>query len=141
MNVRMEKNLIRIILVEDHEMVRASLKQLFKDIRHIEVVADCSNGLDAIELASELKPHVVLVDVNMTPIDGFETSRRLLNSEPAVRVIGLSMNTHPHYAQRMLDNGARGYVTKSSPFAEILRAIEEVHEGSVYICEEVRKKM
>lgn len=137
----MESYPIRIILVEDHEMVRASLRQLFKDIHHIDVVADCGNGLDAIQLAGQLKPHVMLVDVNMLPIDGFETSRRLMETDPAVRVIGLSMNTHPSYAQRMMENGACGYVTKSSPFSEILRAIEEVHKGETYICEEVRKKM
>lgn len=137
----MESSPIRIILVEDHEMVRASLKQLFRDIHHIDVVADCGNGLEAIELAAEIRPHIMLVDVNMLPIDGFETSRRIQEKDPAVRVIGLSMNTHPTYAQRMMDNGAWGYVTKSSPFAEILRAIEQVHKGNTYICEEVRKKM
>lgn len=137
----MEKDRIRIILVEDHELVRASLKQLFRDVRHMEIVADCATGLEALQLAGLHNPHVMLVDVNMAPMDGFETARKMRLSNPAIHVIGLSMNTHPHYAQRMMDNGARGYVTKSSPFQEILRAIEQVFDGATYICEEVRKKM
>lgn len=132
---------IRIILVEDHEMVRASLVHLFRDVKHIDIVADCSTGHEALELASQHKPDIMLVDVNMVPMDGFETSRQISTADPSVKVIGLSMNTHPRYAQRMIDHGASGYVTKSSPFQEMVIAIESVFNGEQYICEEVRKKM
>ncbi|MBI1344212.1 MAG: response regulator [Terrimonas sp.] len=136
----MDQNPIRIILVEDHELVRQSLRQLFRDLQQFEVIADCGNGQDAVDLARRLRPDVMLVDVNMSPMDGFETTRHINEADPAVRVIGLSMNTQPQYAQKMIQNGAMGYLTKSSPFHEILTAIETVHSGEQYICEEIRKK-
>mgnify|MGYP001286287401 CR=1 FL=1 len=137
----MSPNLIRIILVEDHAMVRETYKQLFKDISHVEVAGECSNGKDAVNLAKEKNPDIALVDVNMLPVDGFQTTRNISEATPEVKVIGLSMNTHPSYARKMIDSGAKGYITKSSPFPEIIKAIETVHAGEIYICEEVKNRM
>jgi len=137
----MADKMIRIILVEDHRMVRESLKQLFEEVKRINVVASCDNGIEALKLAKEHQPDIMLMDINMSPVDGFETTRMITKSLSSIKIIGISMNNQPYYAEKMLNAGALGYVTKSSPFSEIVYAIETVSRGTRYICEEVKKKM
>ena len=132
---------IKIILVDDHKIVRESWSMLLNQTPGFSVIAECENGIDAIEKAVELKPDIMLVDINMSSIDGFETTRSILLKNPLVKIIGISINNQPNYAIKMLDSGAKGYLTKSSPLNEITTAIEEVYKGNTYVCEEVRKKM
>ncbi|HVZ55550.1 MAG TPA: response regulator transcription factor [Chitinophagaceae bacterium] len=132
---------IRIILVDDHQLVRESWSLLFKQDERFVIIGECANGAQAIDSALDLIPDVMLIDVNMSPMNGFETTQRITAANQGIRVIGVSMNNQPTYARKMLESGARGYVTKNSSFQEMTRAILEVHGGGQYICEEVKNKM
>ena len=129
---------IRIILVDDHEAIRESWKFLLDRDKRFNVVGQCQNGAEAIEQAGQLQPDVILMDINMSPINGFEATRAIVDHSPSIKIIGLSANTHPTYANKILDLGAKGFVTKTSPFDELISAIVSVHNGHDYICAEVR---
>lgn len=130
---------IRIILADDHPVIRERWRSLLENNPRFQVVADCENGELAIALAGELMPDILLVDLNMSPGNGFEVARIAHEKFPCVRVIGLSVNNQPKYAGRMIKLGARGYLTKTSTLEEINLGIIEVYNGNIYICEEVRK--
>ncbi|MEO7923832.1 MAG: response regulator transcription factor [Chitinophagaceae bacterium] len=137
----MKNDPIRIILVDDHKIVRESWKALLENNPRFRVIADCDNGADAIAEANRQHPDIVLVDINMSPLNGFSVTESIAKILPPIRVIGLSVNNQPKYALKMLELGASGYLTKTSSLEEILRGIIEVHEGNIYICEEVKQYM
>lgn len=132
---------IRIIVVDDHKLIRESWKMLLGNKQIFDVIAECENGHAAIEQAEKLIPDIMLVDINMSPLNGFEVTERIMDKIPSIKIIGLSVNNQPKYATRMLELGARGYLTKTSPAEEIKHGIIQVHNGELYICEEVRKNM
>ncbi|MEO7983674.1 MAG: response regulator transcription factor [Bacteroidota bacterium] len=137
----MNNDPIRIMLVDDHKIVRKSWKSLLENNPRFQVVADCENGQEAIETAAELLPDIILVDINMTPLNGFAVAERVIEKSPSIKVIGLSVNNQPKYAAKMIGLGARGYLTKTSSLEEINHGILEVYRGQVYICKEVTKDM
>lgn len=137
----MSSELIRIILADDHKIIRESWRVLLENNPRFKVVADCENGELAIRYATELLPDILLVDINMAPGNGFDVARHVNENLPSVRVIGLSVNNQPKYAIRMMKLGAKGYLTKTSSLEEINLGITEVYNGKLYICEEVRKHM
>lgn len=130
---------IRIVLADDHKIVREAWKTLLENNPRFTVVADCENGEMAILYARELLPDILLVDLNMTPVNGFDVTRHVSDYHPSVKVIGLTLNNQPKYAIRLLKLGARGFLTKTSPLEEIILGILEVYEGNIYICDEVKK--
>ena len=132
---------IRIILVDDHPAVRRSMKILLGTNPLFEVIADCEDGQSAIEQAELLIPDIMLVDINMSPVDGFAVTEVVLKKNPSVKIIALSINHQPKYATQMLESGAKGYLTKTSPPKEIIQSIIDVYNGQVYICEEIRDQM
>jgi two-component system, NarL family, invasion response regulator UvrY len=132
---------IRIILVDDHKLVRESWKSLLEYNPVFKVIADFEDGRTAIENAPELLPDIMLVDINMSPLNGFAVTEALIKTNPSIKIIGLSVNNQPSYALKMLELGARGYLTKTCTIDEITQGILAVHEGDIYICEEVRRKM
>ena len=134
----MEKQ-IRIILVDDHQVVRDSWKFLLDRDPRFTIAAQCKDGEEAIAKAVELRPDVMLMDINMTPINGFEATRAIVLQAPEVRIIGVSANNHPSYANKILSLGGWGFVTKSSPFDELMGSIVKVYEGQKYVCREIQK--
>lgn len=132
---------IRIILVDDHKLARESLGLLLGYDERFSIVKDCDNGRDAVEYASLLHPDVMLVDINMSPMNGFEVVKNVLQNNPGIKIIGMSVNNQPAYANRMLQVGARGFVTKSSPLHEMSHAIIEVYNGRQYVSSDVTKIM
>lgn len=137
----MSNDPIRIILVDDHKLVRESWKILLENNPRFRVIADCDNGHTAVENAEKLIPDVMLVDINMSPMNGFAVTERILETMPSMKIIGMSVNNQPKYAVRMVELGARGYLTKTSSLEEINHGIMEVYNGEFYICDEVRKNM
>ncbi len=137
----MSNELVRIILVDDHELVRISWKLLLETNPLFELVADADNGHTAIEQAQKYVPDILLVDINMSPLNGFEVTEKVVAVVPSVKVIGLSVHNQPHYAWRLLELGGRGYFTKTSPLEEIHHGIMEVYKGERYICREVKRHM
>jgi two-component system, NarL family, invasion response regulator UvrY len=134
-------NPIRIILVDDHEAIRESIKNLLDLDHRFSVIEQCKNGTEAIDRATELLPDVMLMDVNMSPVNGFEATQKITEAFPSIKIIGVSINNNPQYAVKMLASGAKGFVTKTSAFSELKTAIQKVYDGENYICEEIKKKL
>lgn len=103
----------------------------------IKVIAQCANGQEAIEAAGRLRPDVMLMDINMAPVNGIEATRCIRQFDNNIRIIGVSVQAERSYVNEMLRNGANGYVTKNSSSAEMILAIEEVQAGKIYLCEEI----
>ena len=137
----MEFEKIRVIIVDDHQLVRETWKMLLHEREGIDVIKECTSGAEAIELSSSLKPDVILMDVNMAPVNGFEATRKILKTNPQIKIIGVSVNNQTSYARNMMQLGAKGYVTKNSSRNEMILAIQEVMKGKTYICSEILKKM
>lgn len=132
----MEK--ITILLVDDHKLIRDSWSFILNSDPRFQVVGETSSGQEAIEIAREKRPNIVLMDVNMSPVNGFDATKQIHKISPESKIIAVSMHTMPAYAKRMLQLGAMGYVTKNSSKEEMIGAIIEVRNGKKYICEEVK---
>jgi two-component system invasion response regulator UvrY len=132
----MEK--ITILIADDHKLIRETWSFILNSDPRFNVVAQCSNGEEAIALAQQLRPKVVLLDINMTPISGIEATEQIRKFSPATKIIGVSMHSQPAYVKKLLKLGAHGYVTKNSPQQEMFEAISEVCKGNRFICSEVK---
>lgn len=130
--------LIRLVIVDDHTLMRETWKMVLQRDPRIRVIAECASGEEAIRCAGTDKPDIMLMDINMSPVNGFEATRKITKAYPAIRIIGLSINNQPAYAKNMLQLGAKGYVTKNSPSEELLEAIKTVFDGGIYICREIK---
>ena len=129
---------ISILLVDDHRLIRDSWSFILNSDPRFEVIGETSNGEEAIRIAREKRPDIILMDVNMTPINGFDATKQIRKFSPGSRIIGVSMHSMPAYAKRMLQLGAMGYVTKNSSKDEMINAVLEVHNGHKFICDEVK---
>jgi len=132
---------IRLVIVDDHTLMRETWKMMLQRDARINVIAECASGAEAIACAEVQQPDVILMDINMTPINGFEATQKIAQSHPAIKIIGLSINNQPTYARNMIQMGAIGYVTKNSSLEEMLTAIVTVNTGGTYVCNEVNKLM
>ncbi len=134
-------DLIRIAIVDDHQLMREAWKFVIQRDKRFDIIAECSGGTEAIQCAISLKPDIILMDVNMSPVNGFEATRKISKLAPSVKIIGLSNNSMPAYARNMMKLGAKGYVTKNSLSTEMVQALLDVHSGGTYICLEIKLKM
>ncbi len=126
------------MIVDDHTLIRETWSFLLGKNENFEVVAECGDGERAIELARDKRPDVVLLDINMAPMSGFDVLKMIRKYSPSSKIIGVSMHSQPAYAKKMLRLGAKGYVTKNSPRNEMMLAITEVCNNHVYVCQEVK---
>jgi len=129
--------MIKLIIVDDHFHVRQAWSWVLSQVPRLNVIAQCANGQEAIEAAKNLRPDVILMDINMTPVNGIEATRSIREFAPDMKIIGVSVQAERSYVNEMLRNGANGYVTKNSPSTEMVIAIDEVLAGKTYICEEI----
>jgi two-component system invasion response regulator UvrY len=129
---------VTIMIVDDHTLIRETWSFLLGKNENFDVVAECGDGERAIELARDKRPDVVLLDINMAPMSGFDVLKMIRKYSPSSKIIGVSMHSQPAYAKKMLRLGAKGYVTKNSPRQEMLEAIAEVSKNQVYVCQEVK---
>ncbi|HMI64380.1 MAG TPA: response regulator transcription factor [Puia sp.] len=129
---------VSIMIVDDHTLIRETWSFLLGKNENFDVVAECGDGERAIELARDKRPDVVLLDINMAPMSGFDVLKMIRKYSPGSKIIGVSMHSQPAYAKKMLRLGAKGYVTKNSPRQEMLEAISEVSNNRVFICQEVK---
>ncbi len=118
---------MRILLVDDHTIVRQSLARLLGWEADIEIVGEAGDGRLAVELARDLRPDIVLMDINMPGMNGIEATRRIHAEQPQVLVIGLSMFEEDERAQPMLEAGAVGYVSKTESTEDLLATIRSCH--------------
>ena len=129
---------ISILIADDHKLIRDTWSFILNTDNRFKVVAECINGEEAIEQAKQKRPQIVLMDINMTPVSGLEATRQIRKVSPGSKIIGVSMHSQPAYAKKMLQIGAKGYVTKNSSRDEMFKAIMEVYGGNRYICDEVK---
>ena len=126
-------NKLRIIIAEDHETVRDGLKLIVESQDDMEVVGEAGDGRKAIELAQELKPDIVLMDVSMPVLNGLTASAKLTRVMPEIKILTLTRHTDEAYLQELLQAGVSGYVLKQSTSAELVRAIRAVAKGDKYL--------
>ncbi len=129
--------MIRILLAEDHALVRDGLKSLLAAEEDITVVGEADNGIDAVALARELEPDIVLMDIGMQGLNGVEATRELIKFDLALKVVALSMHSDVRYVSRMLQAGARGYLLKDSAFEELVNGIRAVVADKLFLSPEI----
>ncbi|CEK09910.1 two-component system response regulator LetA [Legionella hackeliae] len=133
--------MIKVLIVDDHALVRMGIRRLLEDLSDVEVVADAESGEQALTLVKSHKPDVVLLDMKMPGIDGWEVTRRLKKSNPLVKVIAVTAVCAEPMPTRVLQLGAMGYLTKESGAEEMAAAIRKVARGEKYLSAEIAQKM
>ncbi len=126
-------SVIKLMLVDDHDIVRAGLRMLLQAQPDMDIVAEVGSGAEAITLAKTDHPDVVLMDVNMPDMNGIETTRHLKNCCPDIAVLALTIHEEEEYLFQMLDAGASGYIPKRAAPEDLLRAIYTVSQGEVFL--------
>jgi len=124
---------ITVLLADDHAVVRDGLRVLLQQSADIRVVGEAADGRDAVQLAQELKPDVVIMDITMRELNGIEAARLLRELCPAVRVVMLSMHSNSEHVFRALEAGASGFVVKESAGEEVAAAVRAAHAGQRYL--------
>lgn len=133
--------MINILIVDDHDLVRYGLRRILEDMVNINVVGEAASGEEAIKLARELNPDVVLMDVLMPGIGGLEATRRIHRFNPDIGVIVVSACDDEVYPTRLLNAGAAGYLTKGADVEEMGQAIRQVNSGRRYISPDIAQKL
>lgn len=133
--------MIKVLLVDDHELVRIGIKRLLQDVNGIKVIGEASNGEEGIRIAKELIPDVVLMDVQMPGIGGLEATRKMIRNNVDIKVLALTVFDDEPYPSRLLQAGAVGYITKGCDAEEMIRAIRTVHSGQRYISTEIAQQL
>lgn len=132
----MEKK-IKIILVDDHNLVREGLRRSFQKEKNFIVAGEAETGRDAIELVRLKKPDIIIMDISMPDLNGIDATKQILSVHSNIKVIALSMHSEKPYVMGMINAGISGYLLKSCSFKELLHAIETVLSGEMYLCSKV----
>ena len=129
---------ITLVIIEDHKLIRELWETMFADNSEIQITGASATMDEGIEMIKIKKPDIVFLDINLAQGSGMDAMPLILEFSPGTRIIVVSMHNQPAYAKKMLQLGAKAYVTKNSTHAELLKAIKEVMHGKVYVCEEIK---
>ena len=132
---------ITILIADDNDLMQQTLGKIVAGIHGVILVQEARNGEETIAMAREHSPDIILMDINMSPINGFEATRKILKENPDIKIIGLSLHNQPSYARNMLQLGAKGYVSKTAHHNEIIEAIIKVAAGGKYIAKDIEGKL
>ncbi len=132
---------IRVLVADDHTIIRSGLRMLLEREPGFEVVAEASDGRQAVELAESLKPDVAVLDIGMPNLNGIEATRQIVQKLPRTRVVVLSMHSDESYVLKALKSGARGYLLKDSAESDILNSIRAVNDGKAYFSPEISRML
>ena len=132
----MEK--ITILIADDHTLVRETWSFILNADPRFKVVAECGSGEEAVEQARQIRPNIVIMDINLPGMNGIDATQLIRKFSPGTKILGVSMHTQPAYARKMLQKGAMGYVTKNSSCEEMCKAIMEIQHNRKYICDEIK---
>ncbi len=130
---------LKVILADDHKIVRDGLRNLLNKPPDVEVIGDAEDGRTTVNLARELSPDVVVMDITMPDMNGIEATRQILSENPHTKVIGLSMHSDQRFVVAMLKAGASGYLLKECAFEELVDAIHAVMKNQIYLCPPIAK--
>ncbi|MDC0535954.1 UvrY/SirA/GacA family response regulator transcription factor [Francisellaceae bacterium] len=133
--------MIKVLLVDDHDLVRLGIKKLLCDIQGIEIVGEARSGEEGISLTEKLRPDVVLMDVKMPGIGGLEATKRIVKNYPKTKVLIVTVYGDEPYPSKVLQAGASGYMTKGASVKEMIQAIQSVNAGQRYLSPEVAQQL
>jgi len=133
--------MIKVVVVDDHDLVRMGISRMLSDSADIEVVGEADSGDMAIKLAKQLRPDVVLLDVNMPNIGGVEATKRLVQLDMGIKILAVSSMSAQPYPSMLIKAGVNGYITKGTPLDEMIRAVKKVHQGGRYFSQDVAEQL
>lgn len=133
--------LVKILVVDDHDLVRMGIVRMLSDVEGYQVVGEGKSGEDAVSMTRELCPDVVLMDVKMPGIGGLEATKKVINANPSVKIVAVTACDDDLYPDRLMQAGAVGYVTKGAGMDEVLDAIAAVVRGDLYMSSEVAQQL
>jgi DNA-binding NarL/FixJ family response regulator len=125
--------MLRVLLAEDHQLVRQGLRAMLEQETDIEIVGEAQNGQEAVEMAKKYRPKIVVMDIELPRLNGLEATRRIVEEMPDVKVLVLSVHTDRRSVSKALRYGASGYMQKDSAFEELARALRTVGRGKTYL--------
>ncbi len=132
---------IRILIADDHTLVREGLRALLEGQGDFEVIAEASNGREAVDRAIQMQPDVVLMDIGMPELDGLAATRHIVRTNPAIRILVLTVHETEDYFFRVLELGAHGFLVKDAASTELVAAVRAVHHGGVYLHPPMAKRL
>ncbi len=132
---------IRILLADDHTIVRQGLARLLEEQPDLKVVGEATNGKKAIERALDLKPDIVIMDIAMPRMNGLEAAKRIRKQLPGTKILILSMYSHEHYIHELLETGVSGYLLKDSSGRDIIKAIRAAMKDETFLSPSISKKL
>lgn len=133
--------MIRVLVVDDHDLVRMGISRMLADSPDIEVVGEADSGDMAIKMAKQLSPDVILLDVNMPNIGGLEATKRLIQLDMGIKILAVSSMVTQPYPSMLLKAGVNGYITKGTPLDEMIRAIKKLYQGGRYFSHDVAEQL
>lgn len=133
--------MLNVLLVDDHALVRNGIKRLLEDTNEIKIIAEADCGEDGVKLAIDLKPDIILMDINMPGIGGIEACHRIIQRNPNQKIVILTVHTEQSFPKRLLEIGAKGYLTKECAISEMLQAIKDVYSGGSYISVSIAQQL
>jgi DNA-binding NarL/FixJ family response regulator len=133
--------MIKVLLADDHSIVRAGLRRIIEESGEMEVIAEAADGREAIRKAHDHLPDVAVIDISMPNVDGLEVIRQLRNEDPKLPILVLTMHEEGQYVVRAIEAGAMGYVTKQSAPEQLVKAIRKVHDGHRYLTDEAAEAL
>jgi two-component system response regulator NreC len=125
---------VKIIIADDHKIMRDGLRNMLEKEPGMEVVADARNGREAVRLARELRPDILIMDISMDDLNGMDATRSIVGKEAGTRIIALSMHADKRFVAGMFEAGAMAYLLKECAYDELLQAIRQVMSGRTYLC-------
>ncbi|WP_201574182.1 MULTISPECIES: response regulator [Psychrobacter] len=133
--------MIRVLVVDDHDLVRMGISRMLADSADIEVVGEADSGDMALKLAKQLSPDVVLLDVNMPNIGGLEATKRLVQLDMGIKILAVSSMSAQPYPSMLLKAGVNGYITKGTPLDEMILGIKKIYQGGRYFSQDVAEQL
>jgi DNA-binding NarL/FixJ family response regulator len=132
---------IKLLITDDHQMLRESMAMLFSKDERFNVIGQCSNGEQAVSMARAYQPDIMLMDINMPVLNGFDASELIAKESPLVKILAVSMNAGTGIVKKIMKGGVMGYVTKNSTSDELKKAVIEINENRKYICSEIKNQL
>lgn len=132
---------MKIILVDDHSIIRDGLRSLLEKQPNMEIIAEADNGIHAVNMANQFSPDIMIMDIGLPDLNGVDATRKIINENPMIKVIGLSINSDRWSLEKMIKAGASGYVLKNCAFEELVMAVQSVMENNFYLCTDLSRML